>query len=183
MFPREFFHYCPRCGAKQAAPPADNSLQCAACGFLYFFNPAIAVAGFVSGPDGLVLFIRRAKEPAKGKLALPGGFVDSGETAEAALRRETREEVNLEPTDLSFLCSQTNRYHYGDVTYPVLDLFFVAGAERTDSVAALDGVASFQWMAPRSVALDEVAFPSISKALVLLRERRPIAPRQPRSGG
>ncbi|HYT59019.1 MAG TPA: NUDIX domain-containing protein, partial [Haliangiales bacterium] len=94
MIPREFFHHCPRCGAKQAALPAGNSFKCAACGFLYYFNPAIAVAGFVFAADGRALFIRRAKEPAKGRLALPGGFVDFNETAEEALRRETREEVN-----------------------------------------------------------------------------------------
>ncbi len=106
MFPREFFHHCPRCGSKRADLPADNSFRCAACGFLYYFNPAIAVAGFVSGPAGLVLFIRRAKEPARGKLALPGGFVDYDETAEEALGRETREEVNLELGDRLSVDSQ-----------------------------------------------------------------------------
>jgi len=177
MFPREFFHHCPRCGSKRADLPADNSFRCAACGFLYYFNPAIAVAGFVSGPAGLVLFIRRAKEPARGKLALPGGFVDYDETAEEALGRETREEVNLELADVRFLCSQTNRYHYGGVTYPVLDLFFLGRADRIDSLAALDGVESFEWLDPRAAALDEIAFPSIRSALLLLRQGWPSVPR------
>ena len=172
MIPREFFHHCPRCGAKQAALPAGNSFKCAACGFLYYFNPAIAVAGFVFAADGRALFIRRAKEPAKGRLALPGGFVDFNETAEEALRRETREEVNLDLADLQFLCTRTNSYPYGGVTYPVLDLFFIARVVRAESVAALDGVESFEWTDPHAVALESIAFPSIRNALVLLRERR-----------
>src|ERR1044071_3749905 len=145
MFPRDLFRHCPSCGGKLPSPAA-NPLSCVACGFQFYFTPAIAVAGFVFGPDGRGLFIRRSREPAKGKLALPGGFVDFDETAEEALRRETREEVNLEVAELRFLCSQTNSYHYGAVTYPVLDLFFTARAVDISPAAALDGVESFDWV-------------------------------------
>jgi ADP-ribose pyrophosphatase YjhB (NUDIX family) len=175
MFPRALFRHCPSCGGKLPPTSAGNHLACEACGFLYYFNPAVAVAGFVFGPDGRALFIRRAKEPAKGRLALPGGFVDFDETAEEALRRETREEVNLDPTDLRFLCTQTNSYHYSGVTYPVLDLFFTARVADGAPAAALDGVAGFDWEDPRAVPLELIAFPSIRNALVLLRERWPTA--------
>jgi 8-oxo-dGTP diphosphatase len=42
-----------------------------------------------------VLLIRRKNEPFKGKWALPGGFIDMGETLEAAVERELLEETGM----------------------------------------------------------------------------------------
>ncbi len=44
---------------------------------------------------GRIVLIRRQNEPFKGLYALPGGFVDVGETVEAACRREVLEETGL----------------------------------------------------------------------------------------
>src|SRR4029077_12061020 len=118
MAPSEQFEFCPRCAEPRPATAHHIPSRCARCGFLYYFNPAIASAAFIRGEDGRVLFIRRAKDPGRGMLSIPGGFVDIGETAEEGLRRELREEVNLEVTALEFLCTQPNVYHYQGVTYP-----------------------------------------------------------------
>lgn len=45
-------------------------------GFVYYFNPSSAVACFIKNAKGELLLVRRGKEPAKGTLDLPGGFVD-----------------------------------------------------------------------------------------------------------
>ena len=42
-----------------------------------------------------MLLIRRKNEPFKGDYALPGGFIDIGETTEAACRREVLEEAGI----------------------------------------------------------------------------------------
>jgi len=167
----EIFQYCPRCGAPRDGP-ASNPFRCAACGHQQYFNPAAAVAAILLGSDGRALFLRRAHDPGKGKLGLPGGFVDIGETAEDALRREVREEVNLEIGALEFLCSLVNDYHYRDVTYPVLDLFFVVRVNSTSGMAALDGVESFVWLDPARVDLAGFAFPSNAEAVRRFAARR-----------
>lgn len=46
--------------------------------------------------DGGVVLIRRENSPYKGSYALPGGFVEVGETVEEAVRREAREETGLD---------------------------------------------------------------------------------------
>jgi ADP-ribose pyrophosphatase YjhB (NUDIX family) len=165
MEPASLFQFCPRCGQARAAGEPIQPFQCGACGFHYYFNPCLAVAAILLGPHEEALFIRRAKQPAKGKLAVPGGFVDIGETAEEALRREIKEEVNLEVGSLEFLCSAPNEYLYRGVNYPVLDLAFVCRAVSIEPIAALDGVESFCWLKPAEVDPGEIAFPSIRAAL------------------
>ena len=135
-------------------------------------TPLLTVDAVVFDKQGRLLLIRRKNEPFKGGYALPGGFVDIGETAETALRREILEEVNLEVGAFEFLCSGVNHYLYKDVTYPVLDLFFVARAESTAGAAALDGVESFVWLEPSRVDLAGFAFPSNAEAVRRFNERR-----------
>jgi len=78
------FRHCPRCGASALERHSEKSVSCPACGFLFFFNIAAAVAALITDPEGRLLVTKRALDPAQGTLDLPGGFVDPHETAEEA---------------------------------------------------------------------------------------------------
>ena len=59
-------------------------------------TPLLTTDCVIFDGNARVLLIRRKNEPFKGEYALPGGFIDVGETTEAACRREVLEEVGLE---------------------------------------------------------------------------------------
>jgi acetyl-CoA carboxylase carboxyl transferase subunit beta len=54
-----------------------------------------AVGAVARGADGRILLVRRGNEPDRGTWSLPGGRVEPGESAEAAVVRETHEETGL----------------------------------------------------------------------------------------
>jgi 8-oxo-dGTP diphosphatase len=59
-------------------------------------GPALTVDAVITDPARGVILIRRRNAPFAGSWALPGGFVDIGETCEAACRREALEETGLD---------------------------------------------------------------------------------------
>jgi len=59
-------------------------------------RPALAVDGVIFDKDGNLILIRRKNIPFKGKLALPGGFVENNETTEDAVMREVKEELGIQ---------------------------------------------------------------------------------------
>ena len=72
-------HCCPACGSQHFEINNVKSKKCADCGFVYYLNPSAATAAFIENEQGELLVCRRAKEPSKGTLDLPGGFADMEE--------------------------------------------------------------------------------------------------------
>jgi len=93
------YRFCPRCAGrleervlKEGEP---GRLVCERCGFVFYLGPKL-VAGAIAELDRGIVLIQRDIEPGYGKWTFPGGFVERGERAEAAARREVLEESGLE---------------------------------------------------------------------------------------
>ena len=102
------FNFCPNCGGKNIQNVNMRKWKCDDCGFTLYNNVAAAVGLVIQNKNGKVLFEKRAKEPRKGFLALPGGFVDPNETAEEACFRECKEEIGVEPLSVKYIATFPN---------------------------------------------------------------------------
>lgn len=120
------FNMCPMCGSKNIQNKNDRKWFCPDCGFDLYCNVAAAVGVLIFDDDNNFLFEKRAKNPKKGFLTQPGGFIDADESAEDAVARECREELGAQVTDIRYLGSYPNTYEYKNITYKTCDMFFTA---------------------------------------------------------
>ena len=119
------------------------------------------MAAIIRNDKNEILFTIRKHEPAAGKLDLPGGFVDLGETAENAVIREVFEELNLHITEMNFVGTFTNKYVYGGLEYQTLDLVFDCSVNSFTTIKAADDVSGYVFRNPSSVNPDEIGLDSI----------------------
>ncbi len=152
----EVIKYCPHCGDSNFFADSGRSFKCKKCGFHFFINSAAAVAGLIFNEEGELLLSLRAIEPFKGKLDLPGGFVDPGESAEDALIRELKEELGLKVKSLSYYSSAPNEYIFSKFKVFTTDLAFKVIAENVDNLVARDDISAFQFYKLNDINFDEL---------------------------
>ena len=88
------YAHCTFCGAR-FTPAQPWPRRCAACGETSYLNPKPVAVALLPVGAGL-LVVRRGIPPARDLLALPGGYIEVGETWQQAAVRELREEVGVE---------------------------------------------------------------------------------------
>lgn len=106
-------------------------------------TPLLTVDCVVVDAAARILLIRRKHPPFEGALALPGGFVDIGETVERACRRELMEETGLEvgKIELVGVYSDPSRDPRGHTC----SVAFLARVKRAQAVAG-DDAAAVEWI-------------------------------------
>ena len=164
--PLERFRYCPACGSEHFSINSFKSKQCRDCGFTYYANPCSATAAFIVNDAGELLVVRRAKEPARGTLDLPGGFCDMGETVEEGMRREIAEETGLTVGDIRYLFSSPNVYEYSGMGIHTLDMDFLVRVHGDrPAVRAADDAAEALWLPLSDVRPADFGLTSIRHAV------------------
>jgi len=97
------FSYCPRCGQPLAIAEHGGTQRAGcACGFVHWDNPVPVVAAIVEHEGGVIL-ARNKSWPDPKMFGLITGFLEKGETPEAAVAREVKEELSLDATAVHFV--------------------------------------------------------------------------------
>lgn len=165
MHPLSLFQYCPKCGSANFSVNNEKSKHCADCGFIYYFNSCAATVGLIQNHKGELLVCRRANDPAKGTLDLPGGFLDMHETGEEGMAREIFEETGLvvEQADYSF--SLPNTYLYSGFLVHTLDMFFKCTVKDDSVLRAEDDVDECFWIPLKEIKPEEFGLDSVREGV------------------
>ncbi len=163
------FLYCPECGSPHFEVNNEKSKKCTDCGFVYYFNPSSATVALILNEKKELLVCRRAKEPAKGTLDLPGGFIDMHESAEDAVAREVKEETGLDITNCRYLFSLPNIYPYCGFEVHTVDMFFECLAETFDKAQAEDDAAEIIILPSEQLEPADFGLQSIKRAISLYK--------------
>lgn len=117
-------------------------------GRMYPARPLVGV-GAVVWDGSRVLLERRGRPPAQGSWSLPGGLIDLGETAAAAVQREVREECGIEVVvgPVLGLFEPVHRDPDGRIRYHYVVIDFLA-YYRSGDIRVGDDAADLRWVRP-----------------------------------
>ena len=170
------FLHCNRCGQPDPLAASHREFVCASCGYRHFVTPFPAACALLLDAENRILLIRRANEPGRGLLCVPGGVIEGGETAEEAVSRETLEEVGLEipASEFSYFAALPNLYPFQGYVWPTLDLFYLARVSSFENIQAQASEVSGWAIIPLAeVDYQEFAFESNAQAVRHLNAKMP----------
>lgn len=98
-------HFCPRCGAPTVVEEGGWVRRCTVDGSQHYPRTDAAIIVAVIDEDERILLARGPHWP-EGRMSVLAGFLEAGESLEAAVRREVEEEVGLEVHDLVYRGNQ-----------------------------------------------------------------------------
>ena len=165
MHPFAQFKFCPKCGSPRFVEHNTKSKHCEACGFTYYFNPAAATVALIVNERGEWCVVRRAKDPARGTLDLPGGFSDMFETSEEGVIREVKEETGLDVDRVEFLFSIPNQYEYSGFLVHTIDMFYRCHVQDTSGARAADDAGELLWLRPEDIRPSDFGLLSIRRGV------------------
>jgi len=157
--------YCPSCGKESLNWDGEKKWSCPECNFTLYNNVAGAVAVVIRFENEIYL-TKRNRDPKKGKLDLPGGFVDPRESAEEACKRELFEELQLEVdiSNLKYLTSLPNVYQYKEIDYNTIDLFYEYKVQEKFQVKLdISEISAAVWISLQELNPEDLAFDSQKK--------------------
>lgn len=100
---RAMYRFCPTCGDRLTDDKTESALFCPHCKIKFFPRIEPATITLISKGDEILL--ARGKRGTYKKFACISGFVEQGENLEACVRREVKEETNLEVTNIKYVGS------------------------------------------------------------------------------
>jgi 8-oxo-dGTP diphosphatase len=156
-------NFCPECGGPLLqhvlGGQPRNHFFCQRCQTPCSDSPSVVVTTFVACADRL-LWVQRNQEPQRGKWAIPGGFLEQGETLAEGAARELHEEAGilLPPNALQL-------YMTGSITF--INQLYLGFRTMVSTDACQPGVESMdcRFFSRQECPWDQVAYPQVNDSI------------------
>ncbi|MEZ5728559.1 MAG: NAD(+) diphosphatase [Burkholderiaceae bacterium] len=135
--------FCGACGTPTEQLQGERAKRCPGCGLVVY--PRITPAMMVLVTRGSELLLGRGINFPPGRYSALAGFLEAGETIEETVRREVREEVGIEVSDLRYFGSQS--WPFPNSLMLAFFAEYAGGELRPDP----NELADAQWFAPESL--------------------------------
>ena len=156
-------NFCPACGGQLRQAVVDGEArpfwQCVDCGLHHHDHPSVMLTCFVSCGRKL-LWIQRKLEPKEGFWAIPGGYMEAGETLAEGAARELWEEagIRLDPERLEF-------YMTGTITFiNQVYIAFHASVASEECAPGAEAIAA-AFYSREECPWDQVAYPEVNDSI------------------
>ncbi|GHC26449.1 NAD(+) diphosphatase [Aidingimonas halophila] len=154
---RRNHRYCGRCGSITTQVPGEFAMHCSSCGHRNYPRISPCIITLVTHGDELLL--ARSPRFPPGRYSTLAGFIEPGEDAEGAVRREVHEEVGLSLGRIRYFRSQAWPFPHS------LMLGFYAEAASRRIMIDHEEIIDAAWFSPGH--LPQLPPPySISRALI-----------------
>lgn len=143
------FNFCPKCGHKNSVVKKSSStFACSACDWQFWNNPKATVTTLFIKGDQILTAVRGSndsRQDLNGRLQLTGGFVDYGESAYDAAKREAMEELGVKIIEFALLDVWHREYDTENMPpISVVDCVFVV-TKWEGTPAPQDDISAIEW--------------------------------------
>jgi ADP-ribose pyrophosphatase YjhB (NUDIX family) len=164
--------FCGQCGGPLAERLVESEQRwrsiCLQCGTVAYRNPLVLVSVIVAVGNAILLG-RRAHPPAAGLWALPGGFMECGETLDEAAAREIAEETGIR------LNARDLRLHTVSTLPEISEVYvgFITKLDRPQRLVPGPECSEVRFFDEAAVPWAELSYPDVGEYLrMYFRERR-----------
>ena len=140
------------------------------CELCAFKNPKATATGIII-QDNKLLLLKRLEEPFAGMWDLPGGYMQEKEEPDATLRRELKEELRVEVSNLEFIRSFPGAALWKEQEFLILSLFYLVDLQGQEIDLNNKENSAYSWVSISELKSEDIAFDSNQEFVKWLKER------------
>lgn len=162
MNPTKAYKFCPVC-SNPLNLKEERVLVCKN-GHKLYINPVPCNAAIIENEIGEILLVKRKYDPNKGFWDWPGGFINPGENLEQSVKREIKEELNIEIEIDKIVGIYNDEYLYQGINFPTIGMV-VSVKIVSGKISPSDDVSGYKFFPRSEVLKQKLAFKTIKQGI------------------